>query len=654
MEIPVLPDLVIILSLCVAVTFACHWAKLPSIVGFLVAGVLAGPGGLGLVKSVHQVEMMAEIGVVLLLFTIGLELSSSELIRLRRPVILGGLVQIGLTIALFDILANVCGFGQREALFWGFLAALSSTAIVLGEYQNRGELGAPHGRVTLSILIAQDVAVVPMMIILPLLSGQAVGHSGAPWAMLVKAVLVVGALVGMAKYGVPWFFLRVARTRSRELFLLATIVFCMGVALLTSAAGMSLSLGAFLAGLLLSESQYAQNAMEGVLPFKDVFTSLFFVSVGMLVNVSFLLQHPLAVLGVVAVVVLLKGVAATLAGLSLGYPIHTAVISGLALAQVGEFSFVLAKKGLAYELISRDSYQLFLAGSVVTMAITPLMMTVGKRLSDRLRPKAKITKEAPHDDKPVGDGHLIIVGYGPCGEQVAGAAKRLEIPYTILEMNIDTVRRELKNGQPIRFGDASYPAVLEHAGIARAKVIVVVISDAAAVLRIVATARSLSRDVKIIARVRYQDQAAELLRLGADEVVPEEFEASIEIFTRVMTRYRVPRQTIEGFVAKVRDENYRMLRSSSLSMDALASLGPHIEDMDLTVIQVEAGSPLDGKTLAQSNLRSEHGLTMVAVRRAKEVTVNPDGHVELHGGDDAYVFGSQELLAAKAWLFKAA
>jgi CPA2 family monovalent cation:H+ antiporter-2 len=654
MDIPFLPDLVLILAMSVGVMYLCHRLGLPPIVGFLLSGVVCGPGGFGLVKSVHQVEMMAEIGVVLLMFSIGVELSASELMRLKRPVFMGGATQIGLTIAIFAGLSLWVGIGGvGKSMFVGFVVALSSTAIVLKELQNRAELESPHGRVSLSILIFQDLAIVPMMLLTPFLGGQGGELLPSLGAMFVKGLAVVTAVLVLARFVVPRLFLTVARVRSRELFLMATIVFCLAVALLTSAVGLSLSLGAFLAGLMLSESEYALNALEGVLPFKDIFTSLFFVSVGMLVDVGFIANHPDKVVIWTVAIILLKTLAAAAATMALGYPLRTAILAGLALGQVGEFSFVLAKSGLDAGLLSPGSYQLFLASSVTTMALTPWLIQLAPVLAARVCKASARAVRPPGGHAGLSD-HLIIVGFGPGGKQIAHAAKRAGIVYQVLEMNIDTVKREAKAGEPIRYGDASYPAVLEHAGIKEARVLVVVVSDLTAARRMVDTARKLNRNLKIIVRTRFVGETAELLALGASEVVPEEFETSIEIFTRVLVEYLVPNQTIERFILEARGANYRMLRTPDIPLDGQKLLTPKLSGMDLAVFTVEEESLLAGRTLEDSGMRREHSLTVVGVDRDGRTHMNPDGGFRLAVGDQVYVFGRQEDVVEKGWLFSPA
>ncbi|NMC48446.1 MAG: potassium transporter KefB, partial [Desulfovibrio sp.] len=351
MDFSLLKEIVVVFCLSIGVIFLCHKIRVPAIVGFLLTGVLAGPHGLGLVSSVHEVETVAEIGVILLLFTIGLELSVSELVKLKKPVFLGGSTQVLLTILAFAGAGVWLGLSTGQAVFAGFLTALSSTAIVLKLLQERAEVESPHGRITLSILIFQDLIIVPMMLLVPFLSGQSQAEGSALVLMTVKGFGVVALVFFLARKIVPRVLAAVMRTRSRELFLLTTLGICMSVAFLTASLGLSLSLGAFLAGLIMSESEYSLSALEGILPFRDVFTSLFFVSVGMLLNTAYFFSHADTVLAVTAAVLALKTAIAAAAARILGYPLRPAVLVGLCICQVGEFSFILAKTGLSQNLI---------------------------------------------------------------------------------------------------------------------------------------------------------------------------------------------------------------------------------------------------------------------------------------------------------------
>jgi CPA2 family monovalent cation:H+ antiporter-2 len=652
-EIPILTDAVMIFGLSCAVIVASHRLKIPPIIGFLLTGVLAGPHGLGLVGDAHQVEIFAEVGVILLLFVIGMELSLEELQRLKKPVFVGGAAQVLLTIAVFELPFMVFGVGLGKAIFIGFLAALSSTAIVLKLLAEKAQLGAPHGRISLGMLIFQDVAVVPMMLLIPLLAGAAEN----PWLSLgglaFKAALVGGVLLVAARKVIPRVLEAVIRTRSRELFLMTTLGLCFAIALLTSSVGLSLSLGAFLAGLIMSESEYSHSALEGVLPFRDVFTSIFFVSIGMLLDPAFVLTHLPQVLGLTGTILVVKAALAAVAGRLLGYPWHVAILGGLCLCQIGEFSFVLAGVGMGSKLLTPMEYQYFLAVAIMTMAVTPFLIAAVPAISERLvriMPPGLKAATAREVEEDLHD-HLIIAGFGLGGRHLARAAQAAGIRYVILEMNPDTVRRERAKGEPILYGDASQGAVLEHIGVVRARILAVVISDPAAIGRIVATARAHNPALHIVVRTRFVSEIEPLMQLGAEEVVAEEYETSVEMFIRVLSAYLVPKGDIERFVREIRAEGYGILRRPMLNTADACSLDGVCSSFGATVLTVAGGAFIEGKSLVESRLRKEHGLTVVAVQRAGQTYLNPDPAWVFEPGDRAHVFGEQDVISEKAGLF---
>ncbi|GAB6125932.1 cation:proton antiporter domain-containing protein [Humidesulfovibrio idahonensis] len=664
MDLTLFSQILTVFGLSVAVIYLCHKVRIPPIVGFLITGVLAGPYGLGLVSAVHEVEVMAEVGVVLLLFTIGLELSIGELVRLKKSVMLGGGGQVLFTIAAFGALAYGLGQSVSHSVFIGFLAALSSTAIVLKILQQRAEMDSVHGRISLSVLIFQDLAVVPMMLVIPFLAGGMGGEGGSGLSFLwptVKGIGMVGLVFFLARKVVPPLLHRIVQTRSRELFLISTLAMCLATAFLTSQVGLSLSLGAFLAGLIISESEYSLSALEGIMPFRDVFTSLFFISVGMLLDVNYLVNHLPPVIGATGAVLVLKALMAALAAFMLGFPVRPAVMVGLALCQVGEFSFVLAKVGLAHGLMDAEDYQLFLAASIMTMALTPPLIGLSPRVAEwvrglpffsrmRKRPFEQEMDAACSGHACVAD-HLVIVGFGVGGKHLARAAKSFGIAYRVVEMNPDTVRTSAAAGEPIIYGDASQTAVLEYVGVPDARVLAVVVSDPVSVRGITDAARKMNPGLHIITRTRFLSEIEPLVELGASDVIPEEFETSVEIFTRVMMRYLVPRGDIERFTEEVRSEGYEMLRSTEVRGESFCTLNRQFPGMDVSALTVELGSILDGQTLLEADLRKTHGLTIVAVGREGEVMANPDGTLRLMAGDVAYVFGPHADIKAKAGLF---
>ncbi|MGW8265587.1 MAG: cation:proton antiporter domain-containing protein [Longimicrobiales bacterium] len=665
MTIPLLTDIVVILGLSLGVILLSHRARLPLVLGFLLTGVIAGPHGLGLIKAVHEVEVLAEVGVILLLFSIGIEFSLGSLVRIWRSVVLGGSLQVVLTGGATFFLARAFGQTPREAVFMGMLVSLSSTAIVLRLLQDRAEIDAPPGRSALGVLIFQDMAIVPMMLFTPLLGVGEGDLAGPLLALLGKGALIVGVVLVGARWVVPWLLFKVARTRNREVFLLATVGLGLAAAWLTSLAGLSLALGAFLAGLVISESEYSTQALGEVLPFKAIFLSFFFVSVGMLLDVSFVAREFLSVSLIALLVLGLKAGVAALAIRLLGLSLRTALIAGLALSQVGEFSFILSRVGIGFGLLPGAYEQLFLAVSVLTMAATPFVISAAPAVSGAIvgLPLPAWLKGQPLDVSrdPVDVGaealedHLIIVGFGVNGRNLARAARVAGIPYVVVETNPDTVRREAREGESIFFGDAMQPAILEHAGVERARVLVSAISDPGATRRITQVAKRMNPALFVLARTRYVQEMEPLFRAGADDVIPEEFETSVEILVRVLQRYLIPRIEIEEFVAEVRAGGYEMLRG----MAGGAGVGPkelgfHLPDSEVGTVRVGEHSFLVGRTLGEVGLRAEYGVTLLAVQRAGGTVPNPPRDFSFEVGDLLIVFGSPPELANAAALARGA
>ncbi len=652
MEIPVLPDVTVVFGLAVVVILVCHRMKVPAIVGMLLTGMLCGPHGLGLVRSAHDVEILSEIGVIMLLFTIGLELSLADLSRLKRPVFIGGSAQMVLTWAVFFAVPYyLLDFSGGSSVLIGMLAALSSTAIVLKTLQECSQMEAPHGRVSLGILIFQDLLAVPMMLSVPLLAGRTFGFTNSIVYTVGKGALILVLLVFFAKKIMPGLLLSIVRTRSRELFLMTALAICMAVSLLTASIGLSLSLGAFLAGLLLSGSDYRENLHEAVLPFKDVFTSLFFISIGMLLNVGSASAHLAEVIVAAVLLLITKAVLAGTAARILGYPTRTAVLVGMALCQVGEFSFILAKTGFDKDVISEHFYQKFLAASILTMVLAPFCIAVAPRIAALFCRLTGIRDTPEPVSEPGLAGHMIILGFGAGGRLLAKSARASGFPYVILEMNPDTVRNEARKGEPIHFGDASKPGVLVHMGVREARALAVVISDAAAARRAVEIARAENPALYIVARTRFSSEIKALLDIGANDVIAEEFEASLMVFARVMAKFMVPRDDIEHMIQDVRREGYRAMLPDSLAAMAASAPDKSLAGLHVAVFTVDTASHLAGKTLEQARLRRDHNLTVAAARRGEEFVPNPDGPFKLSPGDRLYVLGTAEALKDGAGLF---
>lgn len=562
-DLPILRELLIVLAVSLVVVFAVRPLRIPPTVGFLLAGVALGPGLLGLVKDRHAIEILAEIGVVLLLFTIGIKLSIRDLARLGAAALGAGALQVAATIAATAGAAVAFGVSPRPALFLGCLIALSSTAVVLRLLEDRGEGAAPHGRLALGILVFQDLAIVPMMLFLPLLDLNTTATWGEALLAMARSIGLLVVILGAAFVVLPWLFERVVRTRSQELFTLTVLTAVLGIAYLFSASGLSLALGAFLAGIVVSESRYAGQILSDVVPFRDALGSLFFVSVGMLFQPDPWLAAPFTMVALVTGLLVLKAAVVFTAVLVLGFGLRSAILTGLALAQVGEFSFVLAATGGRYGLLGADSFQRFLSVAVISMALTPLLLALAPILAGlarRLRPAAA-AEPAATDGKPVED-HVIIVGAGVAGRNVARALRLLHAPHLFLELNPFTVRRMQEDGERSIYGDATKRMVLAKAGIASAHTMVVTIPDPAAVRQIVAVARSLNPRVQLIVRTRFVREVDKLHDLGADAVVAEEFVTAIDLVARVLATYGCSEQEIQREVDRLREDHYSALRGT--------------------------------------------------------------------------------------------
>ncbi len=655
-------DIIIILGLSLVVTYLFHRLGIPSIVGFLVTGALAGPNGFGLIVNMHEVELMAEIGVVLLLFTIGLEFSAEQLLRIKSDVLAGGMLQVGGAIALTALIAHQFGIAVNKAVFLGFLMALSSTAIVLKLLQDQSYLESPAGRMCLAVLIFQDIVVVPMILAVPLLGGGG-AEGGLDWLpLLIKGLVVLTVLVAGGRWLVPWALSRVAATRSREMFLIIIVALCMGIAVLTSWAGLSMALGAFAAGLIISSSPFGLQAVGSVLSMRDLFTSLFFVSIGMLINPAYVYDHVGLVIAATGLVLAVKLLTTSAAVLLLGHGLKVAGASGLAMMQLGEFSFVLSQLGLKSGLLSQDVYNLFLATAVLSMIATPFLLSLGFRLGDKApgwvshlglgRLWSRSWRKEKENGGPPPKAEVIVVGLGLAGRNVVKAAQLAGIPYLVVEMNPHTVRRELEAGTSIIYGDASNPTVLEHAGLKQARVLVISMGVSLIVRNITAAARALNPSVHIIARTRWEHEVEELRRMGADEVVPEEYETSLEIFTRVLRHLLVPEEDIATLLAQLRNKDYGSLRDVAASCDTDRRLTGLFEDTEIATYRLEEGSSLAGRSLGQSELRKRHGVSVVAIRRSDRVTASPGAEDLLEPGDLLVIMGAPEKVAAAAPLFR--
>ncbi len=650
----------ILLGVAVVVLLASHRLRLPPIVGLLVTGALIGPSGLGLVSDPVAVEVSAEIGVVFLLFTIGLELSLARLRELARMFWVGGSIQTLTTIALAAGVALAFGLPWPAALVLGFVAAPSSTAIVLKLYRDRRELESPQGRTALGILLFQDVMLVPMLVALPLLAARG-GRPLEQVGRLLLAALVGGVAFVLARRLLPGLLERVARTRAREVFLFGSLFACLGLAYLTEKLGFSLALGAFVAGLLVAESDYRSQVVADVEPFRDLFASVFFVSIGMLVDVAAGLARLPTIAAAVAALVLIKVLTAAVAVRAVGFPSRIAALVAFGLAQIGEFSFVVAAAARALGLIDSDLHAVVIAAAALTLLATPGLVAAAPALAEHLpAPVARWLDRratldgAPAPPEPVKD-HVVIVGFGAGGRTLARVLAEARIRYQVIEADAEIVARARRTGEPILYGDATRPEILRAAEIGRARMAVFAISDPEATRRALGLALAAAPQAHLLVRTRLVAEIERLRAAGAHEVIAEEFESSIEIFTRVLETYRVPRNVVRAQTRVLRGEDYRMLRAPATGGQVSAAVLDALAAGTTEVARVEPGSPAAGRTLGELELRRRAGATVIAVVRGERSRTNPPADFRFEVGDDLVLVGShQEIESAFALLEPAA
>lgn len=623
--------------------------------GFLLAGVLVGPGGIGLVQNETLIGRMAEIGVILLLFSIGVEFSLEKLARLSRLVLGGGLLQMGATTALVALLLHLLGTTWPVAIFTGTLVALSSTALVMGLLAERGETGSAAGQASLAILIFQDLAAVGLVLLVPLMGGAG-GSAADVLFTLVKALLIIGVVLVLARLLIPRLLDYVARTYRHELFLLTVVTLCFGTVFVTGLFGISLALGAFLAGLVVSESPYAEHTLSEILPLRTVFNAMFFMSVGMLLDVRFVLAHPGLVLGIALFIALLKALVTGGSVLALGYGPRVAAVVGLGLAQIGEFSFVLERLGreVGLQPLGRpDGDALFIASAVLLMLATPLLLPAGHRLGRWLEARWPVrlpAELATNGQETTLEDHLILVGYGRDGQHLAWMLRPLRLPMLVIDLDPHRVLEAREAGLPTLLGDASRRAILEAAGIRRAKALVVLIDDRAAAERLVRLAHYLNPTLRIIARAGLLRDVDTLREAGADLVVPEELETPLRLFSHVLDAYGLSAEEVAAEIQALRAENYQAFRHPEQVKRVLSALTQ--DQLHTREVTVHASAPAVGRTLSELALRPRYGITVLAAYRDGRLIPSPGGDFRVRPGDRLVLVGPAQAFVACSSLFR--
>ena len=654
-ELTLLIDLTLLVGMAIPIVALAHRVSVPPLVGFLLAGVLVGPNGLGLIGNTEEVEVLSELGVALLLFAVGLELSLSHVRQWARSVFISGSLQVGATLLCVAGAAMAFGIPTGQAIFYGAIAAMSSTAIVTKSYADRAELDSAHGRAVISVLLFQDLCVLPLILLLPVLAGMGSADMGAVGMEFLRGLLIMTVLVVGGRFVVRRTLDRIVLFRDRDLFTLCVGFFGIGTAVVTASAGFSIAIGAFIAGLIISESEYGLQALSDVLPFRALFSGIFFISIGMLLDVSVLMTQLEVLLPMLTGLIALKILLVVVSVLAVGASLSTALISGLSLAQIGEFSILLAAVGLPLGLFREGDYQVFLSAAVLSMMATPFMIRAARPVAERIAPSGRRLKSrgsrAADTSESLSD-HTVIVGYGVAGRYLARVLDAAGIPCIVVEHDAELVRRARRDEIPVAFGDGTQPTVLEHVGAQRARVIVFAISAPAEESRGVVVARDLNPSAHIVVRTRYTSSIDELMSVGASDVVVEEFEASIELFAKALESYRIPINKIWEEAEAVRTEHYGLLRGTAhpnLRLDAIKHLGIHDA---LELVEITEGARVTGKSATSLKLRSRTGAVQLAVVRDGHPLYRRDPEFHYETGDTVVLVGDRESLDRAIALFR--
>ncbi|MCJ8278477.1 MAG: cation:proton antiporter, partial [Rivularia sp. ALOHA_DT_140] len=649
-------DLVSVLAVAAGGGLFASLLGLPVLLGYLVGGMMVGPAGFGLIKEFVQVETLAQFGVAFLLFALGVEFSFAELNKVKKISLGGGGLQIILTIGVTALVSVGVGWVESpvQGVFLGAILSLSSTAVVLKCLMERNETETPHGQVMLGILVVQDLALGLMLAVLPALNQPAETFGIAVLMALLKIGLFAAGAVATGIWLIPPLLQLLARTESRELFLLGVVALCLGIALLTENLGLSIEMGAFVAGLMISEVEYADQTLTYVEPLRDIFASLFFAAIGMLIDPVFLWSHLELILGLVTLVFIGKFLIITPLVKIFRYPLKTAIIAGLGLSQIGEFSFVLASEGQKLGLVARPVYLLILGTTAVTLILTPFVLRMVPIIFDwaesmpwlkpYLNGEGKPLDVA--DDLPVKD-HVIVCGYGRVGKSLVKLLLFHELPVIVIDQSERVIQQLREAGIPYVYGNCASFHVLETAGVNQAKAMAIALPDPMSTRLSLRRGLELYPDLNIVVRATNNKNIEALYQLGAREVVQPEFEASLEMVSFLLTDVGFLATTVQREMQEIRKRHYLDFRPEQSASEVARDLRRATADLNKRWYSLPTNSPLVGMTLEQADMRYLTGVSLMAIKRTNGQEIDyPDAKTSLEEGDKLLVVGSSEEIAA--------
>lgn len=659
-ELPLLVNIAVSLVVAFVGGVIARFIGLPTIVGYMLAGIAIGPFTPGFVGDVHTAGQLAELGVIFLMFGVGVHFSLSDLWRTRDIAVPGALGQMILASLLGFGLSQLWGWSKSASLVLGLAISIASTVVLLRGLMDNGLLNTPHGQAAVGWLVLEDLATVLILVLMPAMNGgegRGIGW-GTLAVTLLKAIAFVLILVFVGKTLIPSVLLSIARTRSRELFILAVLVMSLGTALGAAGVfGVSLALGAFVAGAVVSESPLSHQVSADLLPFREAFSVLFFVSIGMLVDLRYLGSNIGEVLALTALIVIGKYMITTLLGFFIARPARTFLVVGAGLSQIGEFSFILGKAGLTAGLLDQDQYSLILAGALLSITINPLMYRTIGPAEKWLKMMPAVWKyfdrhgpALPSAVEPLSE-HVVIVGYGRVGQHIVTVLGQLGVPRLVMDSDARRVEELNAQGVPTLFGDAANSEVLTHAVLERARTLVVTIPDEAAAELIVAAARGQAPNLPIIVRAATESGIKRLATLGANQVVHPELEGGLQIVRRTLLQLGFPLSKVQDYEDVVRSDSYDLSINTRQERQLIQDLLTASDNIGITWFRLAASNPLVGHARAQANLRVISGASIVAIIRAGELITNPDPQTVLQANDLLGVIGDDsQLEAAKQML----
>ena len=638
-------QLIIILGFSIPVIYIFNKIKLPSIIGFLITGIIIGPFGLKLIQDIDGIQLMAEIGVAFLLFTIGIEIRLSRFLKHLSEILLTGGLQILCTFIVGMIIGLTIQLSISQSIFIGFILVHSSSALILKILKDRDDEASPQGRISIGVILFQDMMVVPMMLLIPFLARESGPDALMIAWKLVKSILIIVVILVAARYVIPRVLERLVNTNMRDVLVIASVVITMGIAGITESLGLSLAIGAFLAGLALSDTDFTHQITSNISPFRDVFLSVFFVAFGMILNLDFLRENPDYIILISLIII---GIKATIVfGLVklLKYPLRVALLSGVLLSQIGEFSFVLASQGFKNNIISSNIYQTFIGASVLTFIVTPLLASLVYYLLARKNIFDPTQRTVKPDERVAVSNHVIICGMGLNGRNLVRVLKDTAINYVIIDLNFQKIKKSQSKGDKNTiWGDASSIEILRRANVEAARVMVIAISDRYLTKSCLSNAKAIHPNLHVIVRTKYVADIEDLLALGADDVIPEEFETSIQIFSRVLKMFHIPNSIILAQSNIIRNKSYGVFREVRYTQEAFDQISQILAQGTIETYYIGARNPIIGRSIRDVNLKAKSGAMIINIIRNNQTITNPPSDFVLQAADQLILFGSHDAI----------